>query len=228
MEKVPFNTYDFFGYLASGLSLTAAIDYGFGGQIMFAQHTASVYEYALVILASYVTGHVIAHVSNVCLADIFTQKLLGIPFDVLLVKKGKPRLMRWLFPGYFKSLPEYTRQKIASQAARENITVEGEAFFLHVYERAIRVPYIAERLESYRNLYGFARSMSFTFLVCTLLLGLSPRLDNPVLYWIPVGAFFLSVGMLYRFLKFYRLFALELLRSYSEGTLHENKESRKC
>lgn len=51
------------------------------------------------------------------------------------------------------------------------------------------------------------------------LLTVAHFLGKPVNMWVAIAAATLVVAMLYRFLKFYRLFAVELLRPYAEQAI---------
>jgi hypothetical protein len=62
MDKVPFDPYDFFGYLASGLAIVIGMELSLGfPSVLNAQ--LSFVQSACLILAVYVAGHLIANPS---------------------------------------------------------------------------------------------------------------------------------------------------------------------
>ena len=96
------------------------------------------------------------------------------------------------------------------------IEPEGEGFFYHVYQRVTGDARAAERIDSFRNMYGFTRNLSAAAAISLLALVIAWLRDKAVNPWLVAGAAAFFVVFLFRFLKFYRDFAVELLRIYSE------------
>lgn len=81
---------------------------------------------------------------------------------------------------------------------------------------------VRERLATFLNLYGFCRNMAMALVAVALFLAVGLVIGSadtgPVVgpgWWLGAAALG-AVGVLYRYLKFYRQYALELLVSYAE------------
>jgi hypothetical protein len=217
VDKTPFSVYDFFAYLASGAMIVVSVDYLFGNQFLL-RPTLSPQLYALAVIASYVVGQVVSHLSAVVLEQWLIKGVLGGSIGVLLASEhGKSPWAR-LFPQYFHGLKAATSARVRLQAERRGCQLDGDDLYDHCYavvteasERA------ANRLDYLKSQYGFARNIAFAFfcsagmIVYEDLTG--PRWVSP--RWVVVGVV-VSVCMLYRYLKFYREYASELLKRYAE------------
>src|SRR5258705_106492 len=158
MDKIPFNPYDFFGYLASGLLVVV----GMQAVVGFPQvlgHDFKLVDGAILLLAVYVAGQMMATPAKALLEDGVVDKLLGRPHTNLLQARG-PTFRRILFPGFYKPLPKHTRDKILKKAVAEGVTEIGEALFLHVrFSPQIRDNEKAvARINGFLNQYGFNRN----------------------------------------------------------------------
>ena len=140
------------------------------------------------------------------------------PIEALL-DANVPRTLRTLiFPGFFRALPLVARERIAVQSQSRNCTATGPGLFLHCYAVTTgESEKVQARLDDFRNQYGFARNMTFSMLCVSLFLFIAHHLHRPDarIRWAPV-ALLLAVGMLYRYLKFYRQYTYELLLRYCE------------
>ncbi|MBI5251581.1 MAG: hypothetical protein HY912_18985, partial [Desulfomonile tiedjei] len=78
----------------------------------------------------------------------------------------------------------------------------------------------------FRNIYGFARNMALAFLVAAGLLAWSKWVgDKPLsISWITLSIGF-GIGMLYRYLKFFRQYSYQVLITYAELSSPETKET---
>lgn len=79
------------------------------------------------------------------------------------------------------------------------------------------------RLNTFLNLYGFARNMSLALVLSAIMLGVGivrgsaqtgPEVSPG--WWIGAGVV-VAIGLFYRYLKFLRQYGVELLTSYAEG-----------
>ncbi len=76
------------------------------------------------------------------------------------------------------------------------------------------------RLSTFLNLYGFCRNVSLASLVAAVALAagsLAGTAYTGTLIapgWWALGAFVIALGLFYRYLKFYRLYACEVLAAY--------------
>ena len=112
--KIPFSVYDFFGYLASGFLLLAAVDFAFEGGWLLRQDLGAVFGLLWTAVA-YIAGHINANIAGYVLERRFVRDILGSPEERLF---GKGNVTRWsgLFPGYFEALPDATQQRVLDQA----------------------------------------------------------------------------------------------------------------
>lgn len=219
MNRIPFATYDFFGYLASGLLLIVGMELTLGFPRVLGQDLKPIDVVAL-LLAVYVAGQLVATPSKAVLEDGLVEKVLGRP-NVNLFRRKRPWLHWVLFPGFYKPLPPAVQERVLTRAANEGIGGPGEALFLHVrYSPEICADEkLLARLDTFLNLYGFARNLAFTSLLVGV--ALSTRA-----WWLHADAALskyaltaLAVGilLLYRYLKFFRQYSYELFNAYARS-----------
>ena len=217
MDKTPFSAYDFFAYLASGAMIVVSVDYLFGKQILL-RPTLSPQVYVLLVIASYIVGQVISHLSAVVLEQWLVKSLLGGSVGMMLTSEHSRSSWARLFPQYFHGLKPATAARVMAQAERRGCHLKGDELYDHCYavvteasERA------ANRLDYLKSQYGFARNIAFAFFCSAAMIVyedvVGPR--HVSMRWAAV-AVGVSVCMLYRYLKFYREYASELLKRYAE------------
>lgn len=216
MDKIPFSVYDFFAYLSSGAVVLTTVDYVWGLGILERKEVGPVLSIALVILA-YVTGHIVAQFSSFLFEHTIVKRVLQRPLALLLGAKPRWVVFAWVFPNFHRALPENTMRRIREQAAARNCSSEGEGLFLHAYSLVTASERAQARLDDFRNQYGFARNMSFAFLVSAIAIGATHLYGtHPVrLRWFLLTAF-ASVSLFYRYLKFFHQFSYELFLRYAE------------
>lgn len=222
--KIPFSIYDFFGYLAGGLILATAIDFVFGSNLVLVDEMPFMQAVLLVVL-SYILGHINAHLSSFWIEHVIVRKWLAAPEDILFsTSDGGKRVRRILFPIYYKPLPDSTKERVKARTeSREFTFAPGRALFYHCHSVVKHDPTTAERLATFLYLYGFSRNASFAFfasgiaLVVALAISLwrEQPLDTTHL-WVTVGCFAISIGMFYRYLKFFRHYTTEVFIVYAE------------
>jgi hypothetical protein len=132
VEKIPFTVYDFFAYLSSGTVWLVTADYVLGIGLLQRDKIGPVLGVTLVIFA-YVCGHIVAHFSSFILEHVVVGRLLNRPNAILIGERARWWVLGWVFPNYFRPLPEETQQRIREQAESRGVTSTGEAFFLHAY-----------------------------------------------------------------------------------------------
>lgn len=218
MNQLPFSVYDFFGCLASGAVVIAGLTVSFVGYAPLREGPALPVGIVLVI-AAYVVGHIVSNLAGYMIDRRLIAGRLGRPAEILLGEAVLPRRAAWLFPGYGTALPEATRQRIRGRSG----DLRGEALFYHCFALMKRDEVVRERLATFLNLYGFCRNMAVALVVVAacLVAGLvtGSADTGPVVgpgWWL-AASLAAAVGMLYRHLKFYRLYAWELLTSYAEA-----------
>jgi hypothetical protein len=217
MNQLPFSAYDFFGCLSSGAIVIAGVTAAFVGDAPFRQGPSLPVGIVLVI-AAYVIGHIVAGIAGDLIERRLVADRLGRPVSILLGERQLPRWASRIFRGYGAQLPGGTQQRI--RAAAPGLT--GSTLFFHCFAVMKRDELVRERLDTFLNLYGFARNTSLALLIAAtcLVAGIaigSADTGSFVGPWWWAGASLLgAVGMLYRYLKFYRQYGQELLVSYAE------------
>jgi hypothetical protein len=214
VNRIPFSVYDFFGYLASGFLLVVTVDYVIGdGWVL--HNDLGVTLGVFWLLVSYITGQIIASPASFFLERLLVGKGLKRPSTNLL--QERPRTLRARpLPGHYTPLPKPTRERVQGKAKAAKVNETGEALFIHAFGEVKKDEKNMPRLNTFLNLYGFCRNISFTCLLVTIMIVAgSLALDKTEkLYW-ALASMAAAVGMLYRYLKFFRQYAYELFITYA-------------
>ena len=214
--NIPFSVYDFFAYLSSGAVVLATADYIWQFGILSRKEVGPVLAAFLIILA-YTAGQIIAHFSAWLLEHTVVARLLKRPTTILLGGAPTAKLLKWTFPSYHRALPANVQARVRAQAANMNCDAEGEALFLHMYPLVTKTERFQLRLDKFRDLYGFARNMSFAFLIAgASILVAHWRNPQSVRISLAILAILASVTLFYRYLKFFQQYSYELLLRYAE------------
>lgn len=216
---LPFSVYDFFGYLASGFVVLLATVAAFVGADVL-NSSPSIGVGLLVVVASYTTGHIVAGIAGDLLERRLVHDRLGSPTTRLLSDSSTER--KRPFSAYRRPLPEATRLRIRARASEAGLIEVSEGLFFHCHATLKKDEVVQGRLNTFLNLYGFCRNMSTALVIAAVLLGVGVALgcadtgEQISAGWWIVAALIGAVGMLYRYLKFFRQFGVELLTSYAE------------
>lgn len=214
MSRIPFSTYDFFAYLSSGSLVVAAVDVLYGRAWLLEPEIRPLLALVLLLLA-YITGQVVAQLSAPILEKGLLHGVMRPPSENLM-RTDEP-WGRYLFPLFYKPLPEKNQVEVRTQMQARNFAGSGEELFIHIFGVVKRLEGMQDRLDGFRNQYGLARNMCFAFLVVTLLVLVGPlddARDAPSRWWALVSCGF-GVAMLYRYLKFFRQYSYELFVTYA-------------
>jgi len=220
VKDLPFDPYDFFGYLASGLLVLFGLEFAFGVPSIAGRDLKTL-DLVVALLAAYIAGQLIATPSRALLETVLVRKVLGPPSETLMAVRAKSP-WRFVFPGYFEPLPDLVRAKIIEKVRAEGLSLcEGEALFLHIrfrdYMRADQT--LSARLGAFLNKYGFSRNLAFSSLLFGLITVISapPDLGSDRLRY---GLMGIAAGLLltYRYLKFFRQYTYELFNTYAGRT----------
>ena len=218
MDKIPFTVYDFFAYLSSGAVWVLTADYVLGLGLLNQKEVAVILGVSLVVFA-YVCGHIVAHFSSFTMEQVVVGRVLKRPASILMGDKPRWPIFRLIFPNYFRPLPGQTQKRVHEQAEARGAKSTGEALFLHAYSVVTSNSSIQARLDDFRNQYGFARNMSFAFLVSAITIVVAHRLGyHPVRQRWAVLSALAGLTLFYRYLKFFRQYSYELLLRYAELT----------
>lgn len=211
----PFTDYDFYAYLTSGALSLAAWDYCFNGTAWLVRSGWSLMQGVLFVAGAYVIGHVVASFSSIVLEFGLARTLLSPPAQILLGLKEP----NWFERVVGHAAGRYYRRSSASDRMLENASallksdkqsIDAEAVFQVAFARARSDKDAAQRMDEFRNLYGFCRNIAFVGLATSAAAALKP---GPAAVTLSIGSLVLALAMTARFLKFYSTFAAEVLRS---------------
>jgi len=228
MDKIPFDPYDFFGYLASGAVVLLGMQFVFGFPVVLGQEF-KVIEGIILLLAAYVGGHLMATPAKALLESLVVAKVLRRP-SVNLLQPRTHSIRARIFPDYFTPLPNNVWHSVRSKAEAKGVEGLGEPLFLHVRyctETQDNEKLLA-KLAIYRTKFGFARNLSFTCILFAVALGvkiiMTPSPDpnmvttivrpDPHLAKYAFTAAVVGILLFYRYLKFFRQYSYELFNSY--------------
>ncbi len=216
LDRFPFTSYDFWAYLAAGFLLLGPADFVFGTNLLTGRDW-SWFEISVAVSSAYVTGQLVASLSATLLERGLVGHLLGYPRNVLFGRAQVWRWVRWCLAGYYTALPEATQRAAAEKGKVVGVDEPGEALFWPAFNAARDRPKVMERLESFLNQYGFARNIATVAILDGLLLAWSYSFnEGPALHanlaWVSL---MVAVGMTLRYLKFFRLYAVEVFTAYA-------------
>jgi hypothetical protein len=225
-----FSDYDVFGYVASGLAAFAFWDLAFGtSYVVGAQWNVA--SGALTIGGAYVLGQILASPSSWLIERRLVRKVLGSPSVILMddLRLGWRRFLKAvILTDYYTPLDAGLRTRVRERAAtaRPGETLRGEALFWCAFAVAKKDENAYTRMDSFLKLCGFCRNMAFVALCGFGLLTTLALLEwhgsgdlsliNRRLQWALV-AFLLGLGMLHRYLKFHRLYSIEVFVAYADS-----------
>lgn len=221
-----FSDYDYFGYISSGLASLGIWDIIFGTEHLLGA-TWNVPKAIVIVLVAYTIGQVIAAPSAWLIERRLVSRYLLRPSVWLLqTENGKTSMgMGKLLGDYHTPLPENIRQRVFARANTEGAEgLREEALFWHAFGQAKQDPHAYARMEVFLRLYGFCRNMAFVGLLGAMLALFKSIVEGIHLGWsedlgrlagsaLLMGL--LAIGMIHRYLKFFRLYSVEVFLSYA-------------
>src|SRR5437879_922946 len=108
LNNIPFDLYDFFGYLAAGVVVLGTAAYIVPTDSIPAAWQGNLLGTGLGIVAAYTAGHAIAQVSGYLLERSLTNRGIGRPEVFLMAEQDVTGWRARLFPGYVQRLPQQT------------------------------------------------------------------------------------------------------------------------
>ncbi len=239
MDKLArFSDYDVFAYVASGLSALVVWDSIFSTHyVLGVQWTVA--SGTLTIATAYIVGQILAAPSGWLIERRFVHYVLFRPSVILMNGRNlgwRRFLKKTLLQDYYTPLDAGLQRKVRERAtADRNEEVTGESLFWCAFPIAKQDPNVYARMDGFLKLYGFCRNMTFVGLA-----GAGFFAVNAVLDWMRLGwsnhvvqqlrwallALLVGFGMLHRYLKFFRLYNVEIFVAYSEAS-SERSEAKK-
>lgn len=203
--KIPFNIFDFFGYLITGFLFEVFLFLSVGVRINGIPPVDIYLKGGLIIISAYILGHIIALFASLIIEGFITKKLFGYPSENLF---DDPKTNKKAYKKDFQeALKKAYKEKTGLSFDRNNFF----KFAFHYVKESS--PVTVARLGTFLNLYNFSRNLCMLFLI----MAIWSFIDFFFLGW-PVYLFslfiVLSVIFYFRFLKFFNLFADEVFRSF--------------
>jgi hypothetical protein len=216
MDKLPFSAYDFFGYVAPGLILLVGLEWTLGYPHLL-HSDLKLFGMAAVTLAVYAGGQMIAGPAKTVLETWLACRWIGRPSNHLLGAEP-PKWAKRVFPAFCEGLPAATQERVRTRARAGGVHDIGEPLFQFVryHDGCLSNDRLMKKLDHFVAIYGFARNMSFAFLLVAvalmtkIALGYGAPKDATRAGLLLVG----GVLLVYRFLKFYRQYAYEMFNHF--------------
>ncbi len=214
MPKVAFTILEFFGLLGTGYLWFRFVGHVFA--VPFASEPSpGPGDAALIILISYTAGSVVSNIAEYVLEQLLVPALLGRPEEILLSRSCSPRLVRYIFPGYMTPLPSEVAQRACEAMEARAVPTDPQARFHHARQIAKEHEQTWMKVEAFLGLFVFSRNISFSLFLMGLVSAVTSLIGGDTLT-LPAACFAGSIGMFYRFLKFYRQYSFELFSSYPD------------
>ncbi|PYP38234.1 MAG: hypothetical protein DMD46_02645 [Gemmatimonadetes bacterium] len=211
--SIPFTVYDFFGLLSTGVIWLLGIDHAFGMRWILGKQLGAG-EAVLWIVVSYVIGHINSQGAAWLFERQLVARRLGYPSTNLFADKNKktPRL----FKHYREPLPgETTKAILKRYESLSGSKSPSEAMFIFCFNLVKeRSPTTYGRLQTFLNVYGFCRNMSFAALLLSVVFVAAAVIRGvyAMLYLALISVFAAAV-LFFRYIKFFRLFGREVFVS---------------
>ena len=183
--NIPFNPYDFFGYLGNGFLILCAVEYAFFGTSL-AEREWKVGPAVFYAMLAYIVGHIIASVSSYILEHKVVRDWLKSPEETLF----EPQQKTWrafFFPIFYRPFPAETQTRILDVGRKNGFDKPGRAFFFHAFTVVKQDKVTLDRLTSFLNLYGFCRNVSMGLVVSAILLVVGALMD--IRHWTPTDTY---------------------------------------
>jgi len=221
-----FSDYDIWAYLSAGMLMIAAWDFSFGSSWVLNANWSPA-DGTVILFAGYIVGQIVATPSSWFLERLLVAKALQSPSVNLFAasQTGFRRLLqRTILGDYYSPLDVDLKRRVLERAGAD--IVPGESLFWRAYTVAKRDPTAFPRMGTFLNQYGFCRNIAFVAILSAALdlvviYGLAPATaSTPAADQLWTWTVVSLVGgllMFHRFLKFYRLYAVEVFIAYAES-----------
>jgi hypothetical protein len=217
MSELPFEPYDFFGYIASGLVLVVVAQETLGFPKVFGADLKP-FDIAVTVLAVYIAGQLVAGPSKFLFEDLLVHRVLRSPTTNLLAS-SPPRLRTLLFPGFYEPLPPLIRTRIVAKLESMALAdADAEDIFLTIRyaPEVLGSERLIAKIDAFRDMYGFNRNVSFSLLLAALCFATAGHLKGSrSLVHFAIAALIAGTLLFYRYLKFFRQYSYELFNSYA-------------
>lgn len=220
--------YDLFAYVPQGIMALAAADYISGRHYFVLDASWDVPKGVLIFFVAYIVGHILASPSSKFVERGLVKNLMEQPSVHLLGLGRSSRFLKVMFFDYITPLTANVRNEVRNKMKIDlSNPPSGEELFWRAYTIARQDAAVRARLATFLNLYGFCRNVCFLAgIVGFTLLGqefwtkivIHNAIDMERL-WVGIGLLFAAFFMFQRFLKFYRLYSLEVFVAYAASSV---------
>lgn len=236
MDKLArFSDHDVFAYVASGLAAFVVVDLVYSTRyILGAEWTVA--SGALTIGAAYIAGQILAAPSSWLIERQFVHHVLFRPALILMngrVLGWRTFLKRTVLLDYYTPLAPGLQRKVRERAASDcGAEVAGEDLFWCAFPLAKKDANAYARMDGFLKLCGFCRNMAFVGLAGACFIAANAVFEWAWLAWSDhvaqqlrwaLLAMLIGLGMLHRYLKFFRLYNVEVFVAYSETSTAGDK-----
>lgn len=217
-SKLPFTTFDFWAYLSAGFLLIFVADY-VAGTGLLSRESWPIVQAVVAVSVAYVVGQLVASISAIFYERLIVGKVLGYPRDVLFGKAKASTLIQRAMPEYFRPLPEKVQLAALRKASEFGEDEPGERLFWAAYSHARDLPAVMAKVDTFLTQYNFCRNIALVALLDSAILFWShffraaPQ-ENLNYAWL---ALIVGIGMSFRYLKYFRLFSVEIYVSYAHA-----------
>jgi len=216
-----------FAYLAAGLATLVAWDFVFETHWIIGADWNTATGFA-VVFASYIVGQIVAWPAAWLLERRLVRDVLGAPSRTLFGDPPPGRFTRIklrLFPDYFTPLNRLVAERVRARASSDgHPDASGESLFWTAFTCSKRDAATCARMNQFLKLYGFCRNIAFVGIatagaIVIRTLWHAPGAGfgadaRPRLLWAAI-ALAGGVAMFYRYLKFHRLYSVEVFVGYA-------------
>jgi hypothetical protein len=215
--------YEAAGHLISGLLILGACEAAHDGRWLINRDWPPS-RISLYMTMAYSIGQVVAALSRILVEQTFVRKCLRMPQDILLTSALSRSWRHVLFSAYFQPLADADRLRILQEAARDGVSSSDYEIFDHACAVVEREETAQRRVDLFRQVADLCRNLCLGLLIVAAIL-ISGMLWHSVSStwgksdWRKLGyctlALLEAVGMLYRYLRFSRRHAVEVLTRFA-------------
>lgn len=189
--KIPFNLYDFLGYIVQGFLLLISFILLFIPTEIVNRVIASYNIYTssfILLLISYIIGHINAEIGSFILENTYVKKIKGYP-PILEGNKPFKEEFKRAFDAYFEN--------------RFEIEDARNSFLLAFHTVKENCPVTYSRIFTFLGLYGFSRNLCMVFNIYAILFLTKFIFNINSLY---LAGFVVSIALSYVFFRRYYKF----------------------
>jgi ABC-type transport system involved in cytochrome bd biosynthesis fused ATPase/permease subunit len=239
--KIPFTLYDFFGYLIPGLTFLSIIlfssdipnaielivqklttansispHYFVLNDILNIFKQSPFFVTSLILLTSYICGHIIAVLASLFFERLIVERLLNYPTNNLFYSQKLKH--KYIFPKYRRAYSKEFIDKftqIFSDKYGLSTQDANDTFWISFEYIANHCPNAFARSIHFLNLYGFSRNLSMSFLLsCLIILLLSCVYNFPINLLLIILYIIISFALFWNYLKLLRRLNDEVFRGF--------------